>query len=602
MQNITSLSNDQKYAYEKFSQKENLFITGPGGTGKTKLVKHLVDYAAINGKKYAVCAMTGCAAILLNCNARTLHSWSGIKLAKGEKKDVVASVIRNRAATKTWRQIDILIIDEVSMLSKKVFEIIEEIARITRLSSLPFGGIQLICTGDFYQLPPVCSDDDKETEQFCFESPVWNSVFKMENHIQLKTIFRQTDPVYVEILNQIRTGKLDTENTKLLQQYVNRKYDAEKHNGSIPTKLYPLRSQADYLNTTMFLKLNEKEYVCEVSRKTDCKSYIESGKPFQKDTLEKASRLTQKDIEYELQGLINNSPCQHTLKLKKGAAVMCIVNLDMENRICNGSQGVIIDIIENGAGIMPVVKFTNGIIKHINIHYWQSEEYPTVAIGQFPLILAWAMTIHKIQGATLSLAEMNLGQSIFEYGQTYVALSRVQSLDGLYLSDFNAGRIKTHPKVSRFYNTIDENEKSREPVSTMGKSELFEQFRFIEETPKNDVKVVKTNKAADIPLNIEKCKTPTNEISFELFLQGKSIVEISESRKLKETTIYEHILSNLPHEQVKYDRFMSKDEYDEIEKAIISCGKESLLKPIKDMLSPDISFEKIKVVKLLLHQ
>ena len=175
---------------------------------------------------------------------------------------------------------------------------------------------------------------------------------------------------------------------------------------------------------------------------------------------------------------------------------MCIVNLDLENRICNGSQGVVIDIIESGTTITPVVKFTNGIIKHINIHYWQSEEYPTIAIGQYPLTLAWAMTIHKIQGATLSLAEMNLGQSIFEFGQTYVALSRIQSLDGLYLSEFHAGRIKAHPRVIEFYTTIEDNEKTREPIpeqTTMDTSgsTLFDKFRYVEEAPKTDVKVIK---------------------------------------------------------------------------------------------------------------
>jgi len=161
-----------------------------------------VDYATTNGKRHAVCAMTGCAAILLNCKARTLHSWSGIRLAKGDKQDIVSSVIRNKAATKTWRQVDILIVDEVSMLSKKVFEIIEEIARVSRLSSLPFGGIQVIFTGDFYQLPPVGTDGDTESEQFCFESPVWKTVFKMENHVQLKTIFRQSDPSILTYLTK----------------------------------------------------------------------------------------------------------------------------------------------------------------------------------------------------------------------------------------------------------------------------------------------------------------------------------------------------------------------------------------------------------------
>jgi ATP-dependent DNA helicase PIF1 len=482
---MESLSQEQQYAFEKFKQKENLFITGPGGTGKTKLVKHLVDQAILEGKNHAVCAMTGCAAILLNCKARTLHSWSGIKLAKGEKRDIVASVLRNKTATKTWRQVDILIVDEVSMLSKKVFEIIEEIARASRLSSLPFGGIQVIFTGDFYQLPPVGSDGEKDTELFCFESPLWSTVFKLENHIQLKTMFRQTDPRYIQLLHQVRTGTLDVENTALLQSHVKREYKPELHHGSIPTKLYPLRSQTDYLNTTMFLKLPEKEHVYEVVRKTDCKSYIESGKPFPKEVLDKCRRIGAKDIEYELQGLVLNSPCTHTLRLKKGAAVMCIVNLDMENRVCNGSQGVVLDILENGT---PIVKFANGIIKHIGIHFWQSEDYPTVAIGQYPITLAWAMTIHKIQGATLSLAEMNLGQSIFEYGQTYVALSRIQSLDGLYLSEFHPGRIKAHPKVNAFYKTIEDNEKIRPRLTTTPPTPLpslpsdtsgvFEKFRY----------------------------------------------------------------------------------------------------------------------------
>jgi ATP-dependent DNA helicase PIF1 len=163
--------------------------------------------------------------------------------------------------------------------------------------------------------------------------------------------------------------------------------------------------------------------------------------------------MTEDQIKYEVMNLQSNSSCVPLLKLKKGAVVMCLINLDMENGICNGSQGVVIDILP-GISPVPVVKFTNGLTRQIHPHYWQSDEYPTIAIGQIPLCLAWAITIHKIQGATLSLAEMDLGNSIFEYGQTYVALSRIQSLDGLYLSSFHPQRIKANPKVVAFYRAM----------------------------------------------------------------------------------------------------------------------------------------------------
>jgi ATP-dependent DNA helicase PIF1 len=164
--------------------------------------------------------------------------------------------------------------------------------------------------------------------------------------------------------------------------------------------------------------------------------------------------------------LQSNSPCVPILQLKKGAVVMCTVNLDMEHGICNGSQGIVVDILtpSNGPPI-PVVKFSNGLVRQIQVHHWQSDEFPTIAIGQIPLCLAWALTIHKIQGATLTLAEMDLGSSIFECGQTYVALSRIKSLDGLYLSSFHPQKIRAHSKVMRFYQSIPELDYSLIPMA-----------------------------------------------------------------------------------------------------------------------------------------
>lgn len=452
--NIHELSPEQLLAYNKFINGENLFITGPGGTGKTRLVKHLVEHIKKTNIEFPVCAMTGCAAVLLNCNARTLHSWSGIKIARGTKAKVVESVIKNRNAVKSWRKAKGIILDEVSMLSKKIFEIIEEIARTVKRSTLPFGGMQVVFTGDFFQLPPVGTDGEPDTDQFCFESPQWNVVFKKQNHIELKTMFRQKDPLYIDILKQIRVGDLTEENKRLLQTYVNREYDPAKHNGCVPTKLVPLRSKADYVNTMMFSKINEKEFVFEVARKTDCRTNLESGKPLSIEVLQRCNALATKEIEFETDQLLNNTPCSQILRIKKGSAVMCTVNLDMDNAICNGSQGIVIDILVSGSTPLPVVRFSNGIVKTLSPHFWQSDDFPTIAIGQYPLCLAWALTIHKIQGATLAMAEIDIGQSIFEYGQTYVALSRLQSIEGLYLSAFYAQKIKANPKVIEFYRSI----------------------------------------------------------------------------------------------------------------------------------------------------
>jgi ATP-dependent DNA helicase PIF1 len=455
---IRELSPEQRYAHSKFVRGENLFITGPGGTGKTRLIKHLLNHTNAVNRTTAVCAMTGCAAILLNCGARTLHSWSGIKLAKGEKSKVITSVLKNKKAMTVWRAAKVLILDEVSMLSRKIFEIIEGIARQARQSSSPFGGIQVVFTGDFFQLPPIGTEGEPETEQFCFESPLWNSVFSAENHVELKTMFRQTDPTYIHILQQVRYGNLDEEGRKMLRGYVNRKLDTEKLHGIVPTKLFALRIKTDMVNSQMFAQLTGKEYVFEMIQKKDCRTYLDTNRPLDLGTLQSSSKLSEQDMDYELSSITNSVPSPKLLRLKKGAVVMCTINLDMDAGICNGAQGVVVDILESRKSEYglptPIVRFLNGVEKAIVPHFWQSEDYPTLAIGQIPLCLAWALTIHKIQGATLSVAEMDIGQSIFEYGQTYVALSRIQSLDGLYLSAFHSQKIMANPKVVAFYDKI----------------------------------------------------------------------------------------------------------------------------------------------------
>ena len=488
-----NLSIDQTYAFNKFKNGENLFITGPGGTGKTQLIKHLVSYMKSSGIDHQVCALTGCAAVLLKCNARTLHSWSGIKLARGPIDKIVSSITYNRRISAAWKKIKVLIIDEVSMMSLKIFETIERVARSVRGSKAIFGGIQVVFTGDFYQLPPVGSPDEPSTSQFCFESPKWREVFQLENHIKLVTVFRQTDETYIRILNEIREGELSPENRQILVDKVGIRPDDKSGSGSglgKTTKLFAIRSKTDFINRGMFSKIEEKEYIYDEKIKIDCTTYLDSGKPIDPKILEQCSKLSTGEVQYEIEQLSGNASIQKTVRLKKGALVMLTYNIKVEDGICNGSQGIITGFTDtSGETGNPIVKFSNGIEIPIEYQYIQSDEYPSIAIGQIPLCLAWAMTIHKIQGATLDSADMDLGNSIFEYGQVYVALSRVKSLEGLYLSAFHAQKIRANPIVKQFYMTFLEPDYESSATATATATattsghikNIFKEYEYIEE-------------------------------------------------------------------------------------------------------------------------
>jgi len=165
------------------------------------------------------------------------------------------------------------------------------------------------------------------------------------------------------------------------------------------------------------------------------------------------NKFTQDAIQMEMNYIKSNLLCEETIRLKIGAQVMCVVNIELPNgsMICNGSQGIITSMTENKT---PMVKFNDGTELLMNVHIWHSENIPGIGISQIPLILAWALTIHKSQGCTLEYAEIDIGNSIFECGQTYVALSRVKSLEGLYLTSFEPNKIRILKKVRDFYEKI----------------------------------------------------------------------------------------------------------------------------------------------------
>lgn len=442
------LSKEQQIAFDKYIQGHNIFITGPGGSGKSALIRLINDHAYKKFKCIYVTAMTGCAAVLLNCKAKTLHSWAGIGLGNGTIEQLVTKIKKNKFAKALWKSTDILVVDEVSMLSLKLFNVLNAIGKAVRNNPKPFGGIQLIFSGDFFQLPPVGDKDESDTQRFCFESEDWNNVFNPHCQIQLVKIFRQTDEIYSTILNQIREGKIRRKSNDLILQYVGRPFAANLV--AEPTKLFPTRVKVENINNTKMsaLQSDEKEFK------------IKYLKDLEMTRAERAMRCdyTDKDIQMELEFLASNLICEKEMKLKVGAQVMSIINIQSDRGldVCNGSQGIITGFCAVSG--CPQVKFNNGIEMIMTRNVWASDKIPGIGVSQVPLILAWALTIHKSQGATLDAAEIDVGSGIFECGQTYVALSRVKNLDGLYLTSFDASKIRINKKVKDFYDNLTLNQ------------------------------------------------------------------------------------------------------------------------------------------------
>jgi len=465
-----NLSKEQQTAFDKYIDGHNIFITGPGGSGKSELIRRIYEHSTRTQKEIHVCALTGCAAVLLNANAKTIHSWAGIGLGTGTIDQLILKIKSNKYSKKMWRQTELLVVDEVSMLSLKLFDALNQIGKAVRGNNRPFGGIQVIFSGDFYQLPPVGNKEDKNTMRFCFESDDWNSIFHRDCQIQLLKIFRQKDKSYASLLNQVREGKIKRKTIELLQSRVittpaedtntsaiegcTGVSSADDKNTSaiegctgvrvspVKTKLFPTKNRVEVINSSEMCELNgeEREYV--VKFKTDP---------------DKKGVYTDNEIKFELEYLSNNLICERKMKLKVGAHVMCVANMQHEKgerglEICNGSQGTIMRYCQVTG--CPVVKYNSGIEMVMTRHLWSSEKIQGIGVLQVPLILAWALTIHKSQGSTLDAAEIDVGSGIFECGQTYVALSRVKSLEGLFLSSFDVTKIRINKKVKDYYEAL----------------------------------------------------------------------------------------------------------------------------------------------------
>jgi len=425
----------------------NIFITGPGGTGKSTIVNRLNnEITNIN-----VTAMTGCAALLLECKAKTLHSWAGIGLGRDSTEKCIEHITKRSYLKKQWTSTRTLVIDEVSMLTPELFEKLDVIGRAVRKRSMvPFGGLQIIAVGDFCQLPPIPRDaSGQEIEmKFLFESDIWDS--SIQYVVLLTKIWRQKDPVYQKLLSEIRLGIVSEESEAVLRSRMNTNWRDESIR---PTLLFSRNSEVDRVNSVNLVALEEEpvSFACRTTFEPH-RWALEHG------NFSEAPDKDSDSVRFAINKLDTDAPYLQELVLKRGAQVMVLRNLDIKTGLVNGSRGIIVDF--EPIRRFPIIKIMNGTTHTIEPYTWWSNDMPHVGRTQIPLRIAYASTIHKSQGASIDSALVDIGKTIFECGQAYVALSRVRSLEGLHVHALDIRRIKTHPRVLEYYRMIDSIAKS----------------------------------------------------------------------------------------------------------------------------------------------
>lgn len=394
----------QEQALKIMLMGRNTLLTGPAGAGKSYLLAKFIDKARERGQKVTVTATTGLAAAHLG--GQTIHSWSGIGIGDKLSEDYIYTMSKQRISN--INKTDILVIDEISMLHDYNLDMINKAMKIVRKSDQPFGGLQVILCGDFFQLPPVSRNGDG---RFVTNAPA----FKELNlaFCYLEEQHRAEDMELTDILNSMRSGTLKMKHLRLLQSRI-----GKKPNGPI-TKLYTLNRDVEQENEAQLARL-----------KGDTHYFLRTSKA--------KNRL-------ELNRLQENVLAPEILKLKVGALVMTVKN-DPMRRWVNGSIGTVTSFNTGG---LPVVQFQNGGVYTIAPEEWEHTS-GGASLSQIPLRLAYAITVHKSQGMTLDSAEIDLSKA-FVGGMGYVALSRVRSLHTLYLLGINRRTFK----VSREAQIID---------------------------------------------------------------------------------------------------------------------------------------------------
>ena len=556
----------QDEAFDLLKMGKNIFLTGAAGSGKTFLLNKYINYLRDNNVCVAVTASTGIAATHLQ--GTTIHSWSGIGVRDNLGKKDLEKLLTNDRIKRNYKKTKVLIIDEISMLHKHQLDMVNSIAQYILASDQPFGGMQIVLCGDFFQLPPVSSSASSEEKQFAFEADAWQ---EGDFHVcYLHEQHRQGNDPLLDILNDIRSGTAG-EQTKVP---LRTRYKKEPQGTIKATKLYSRNINVDAINEHELANIDGQEKV--FAMKTAGFSTL-------------------------VEGLKKSCLASEHLKLKMGAEVMFIKN-DPAGRYVNGTRCVVVGFDRNED--WPIVRtFDNKTITAFP-EDWKYEDNGVVRaiISQVPLRLAWAITIHKSQGMTLDAAEIDLGDA-FEPGMGYVALSRVRSLQGLKLMNLNEMALKVHPKILQhdqvfkdnssavveFLQTLTEKEKNTQQEQTLA--------RF--GGGKDKIKIKLNSKS-------RRKAVLTHMTTLAMLKENQSIESVAAKRGISIDTIVSHIEKLKGLNQIdstfmeNLKNFLAKKDFKRI-LGEVKKSKDGKLKPVYDKFAGKYSYASIRLVRLFVE-
>jgi len=551
----------QSDALDILKMGHNVFLTGEAGSGKTYALHKYINWCRTHNIDVAVTASTGIAATHLE--GRTIHSWAGI----GIKSHITDQQLDKLEQTQSvWNRIndaDVLVIDEVSMLSADVLEVVARVTRHLRRTPAPFGGLQVVLAGDFFQLPPVT--DDTDLPRYAFESRVWQDLNPVVCYLT-QQYRHNTNDTFFEILSAIRHQENKSAVARQLQERVGVTPKEEKK----ITRLFTHNVDVNTINAKKLDDLENEEHTFEMETEGS---------------------------NHHIDSLKRGSLAKEELRLKQGAAVMFIKN-DPAGKYVNGTRG----IVQRIDGNTPVVKTTDGAEIHVTAADWQRREDggAVATITQIPLRLAWAITVHKSQGMTLDEARMDLSKS-FAPGQGYVALSRVRGLDGLYLDGFNDTALAVDSRI------LARDKRFRK------KSNAAQQR--LKEVDKDTIEQYHKDFITDVdgsidPIDTEgvdksyQYKGKTYDITRSMLADKKTVEEIAKERELKNKTVWKHIeelqkdgrLPNMDHIDIAID----STTLDTIKEAFEQEGYDAL-KPVKKKVEAggeSTTYETLRIARI----
>ncbi|MDB5189230.1 MAG: ATPase [Parcubacteria group bacterium] len=485
----------QSQALEILKTGANVFLTGEPGSGKTHTLTSYISWLRSHGIEPAITASTGIAAT--HVGGMTIHSWSGIGILERLTPEDLDRISSKEHVAKRIQKTKVLIIDEISMLSAGALSMIDAVAREVRQDSRAFGGIQVVFAGDFFQLPPITRGGTPA--EFAFSSAAWRTATPLVCYLTEQ--HRQDDTDFLDVLGAIRDGTFDHTHASTI---LSRESDGDELDSEIP-RLFTHNADVDRINNEYLAKLPGS-----------AKTY----------------RMVTTGPDVLIEGLKRGCLSPQALVLKEGAIVMCTKNNPAAQYV-NGTLGKVIGFV-HGSG-EPIIETHDGRELTILPSEWALEENGKVRakIAQLPLRLAWAITVHKSQGMSMDAAAIDLSRT-FEYGQGYVALSRVRTLAGLTLLGWSEHAAMVHPEVARMDERLREESLAAEEAFT-----TLREDGDLEVMHRNFIHAnggtLEAAKDGERPI-----KRTTYDETLTLILEGMPLIDIAKERKLTVGTIADH--------------------------------------------------------------